>query len=143
MKSDQITIIEEQMAIARKSKDWKQLLKLSKQHASQSFKDNQDGYDRRAKARQVKLQRLNDKTAPIQNKAKQIKSKLDYALDAHVPCPRCKSKNTSLLETDKKSMRMTDKAVAGIIFWPLMFFVGKRKHTHGECFNCKYKWAIN
>lgn len=143
MKSPKLKAIEEQMQLARKNKDWRLSAKLFKQHMKQSFHDDQVKYDERADVRKAKIQKINEKTAPIQNKAKEIKGKLDYAIDSHVPCPRCKSKNTSLLQNDTKSMRVGNKIAAGLIFLPLALFVGRRKYNHGECFDCGKKWAIN
>ena len=57
-------------------------------------------------------------------------------------CPNCKSKNTiKTREGTHNSSKVAKKVVAGAVFLPLAFAVGKKQKV-GECFDCGQRWKV-
>lgn len=53
-------------------------------------------------------------------------------------CPKCGSRN--ILKDASAGTRASKKLVAGMVFLPLVFFVGRKKLQVSECFDCGARW---
>lgn len=126
---------------AMKNRNWQEYKRLVKESLRrEDFKGNA------TKANQDLKRSYREVREAFENTGRHFKTAADqmkYLTDDHVKCRYCKSKNTSLKQGDLKFNRTGKKVFAGVIFLPLAFIVGRRRHTHGECFECGKKWAID